>query len=121
MIGAAAVEEEDWRAAESTEDDVHPAVVIDVSEGGTARSQLRGHAGISALKATVMIKRKQRQLFVAQGSVNLLDIVQHVALRHEKILPAIIVEVFKAHTPAGTARGQGAQAGFKTLVAEGAG
>jgi len=104
MIATATVEEQDWRAAESRDEDVDPAVVVDVAKGGAACSQRRGHAGIGALETAVVIQRKQRQLLVAQGSVNLLDIVQHVALCDEKVLPAVIVEIFEAHAPAGAAR-----------------
>src|SRR5258708_2576174 len=121
MIATATVEEQDWRAAESRDEDVDPAVVVDVAKGGAACSQRRGHAGIGALETSIVIQRKQRQLLVAQGSVNLRDITQHVALRDEKILPAVIVEIFEAHAPARAARGQGAQTGLKALIAEDAG
>src|SRR5258708_14814697 len=118
MIATATVEEQDWRAAESRDEDVDPAVVVDVAKGGAACSHARVHAGSGALETAVVIQRKQRQLLVAQESVNLLDIVQHVALCDEKVLPAVIVEIFEAHAPAGAARGQCAQAGLKALIAE---
>src|SRR5260221_13617060 len=118
MIATATVEEQDWRAAESRDEDVDPAVVVDVAKGGAACSQRRGHAGIGALETAVVIQRKQRQLLVAPGSVNLLDIVQHVALCDEKVLPAVIIEIFQAHAPPGAARGQCAQAGLNALIAE---
>src|SRR5882724_1085899 len=41
-----------------------------------------------------------------------------MALRHEQILPAIIVEIFQADAPTGTSRSQGAETAFQTLIAE---
>ena len=68
----------------------------------------------------MVIERDQRQFLIAQGSVDLFNIIEHVALRHEQIFPAVVVEIFQANAPAGTSRSQRAEAGFKALIAEGA-
>src|SRR5437879_13497641 len=48
-----------------------------------------------------------------QGVVNVLDIIQNVALGHEQVLPAIVVEVLQANTPARAACSKRAQTGFE--------
>src|SRR5437879_8421882 len=48
-----------------------------------------------------------------QGVVNVLDIIQNVALGHEQVLPAIVVEVLQANTPARAACSKRAQTGFQ--------
>ncbi len=58
-------------------------------------------AGIGALEASIVIERQQRRLFVMQHVVDLLYVVEHVALRYEQVLPAVVVEVLEAYTPAG--------------------
>src|SRR5260221_2609090 len=79
MIATATVEEQDWRAAESRDEDVDPAVVVDVAKGGAACSQRRGHAGIGALETAVVVQREQWQVPVCDCSVDLLEIAQHGA------------------------------------------
>src|SRR6266436_1169675 len=108
MLAPAAIQQQNGRTAERCYEDVHPAVVVDVAEGGSAGSQRRGHARVRALETAAAIQRKQRQLLVVQRGVNLLDIIENVALRDEEILPAVIVEILQAHAPAGAARGQSA-------------
>jgi len=41
-----------------------------------------------------------------------------MALRHEQILPAVVVEIFQANSPTGTAGGQRAETAFEALVAK---
>src|SRR5580704_16849647 len=41
-----------------------------------------------------------------------------MALRHEQIFPAVVVEIFEADTPSGTPGSQCAEAGFQALIAE---
>src|ERR1700758_5248901 len=103
MVRAAVIEKQNWWAAQCGEDDVHPAVVIDVPESSSARGQRRSYPRIDALEATIVIDGQQRHFFVAQRSIDLLHIVQDVALRHEEVLPAVIIEVFETHAPTGAA------------------
>src|SRR5260370_25588902 len=98
------VEEQHRRTAESSQDNIHKPVVIDVAERGASCSHGSSHTGISAFEMAVMIQREQRQFLISQRRINLLNIVEDVALRHEKIFPAVVVEVFPTHAPAGTAR-----------------
>lgn len=95
-----AVEKQHGRSTENADHDVHLAIIIDVSKGGTARGQRRGYPRIGALEMAVVIHRQQWQFFIAQRSVNLLNIVQHVALRNEQIFPTIIVKIFQSRAPA---------------------
>src|SRR5262249_19905954 len=59
---------------------------------------------------------QQRNVLITQGRIDLLHIVEHVALRHKQVLPAVVVEVLKAHAPSGTERSQRSQATFQALV-----
>src|SRR5260370_41707208 len=88
------VEKQHWRTPRGRNESVHPAVVVDVAKGRTARSQRRGDAGLGSFEASVMIEGQQWNFFVAQGSVDLLNVVEDVALRDEKIFPPIFVEIF---------------------------
>ena len=69
---------------------------------------------------TVVIHRQQRQLLIAQRSVNLLNIVQYMALRNEQIFPTIIIDIFQSRAPAGTARRQRANASLQARTVESA-
>ena len=64
-------------------------------------------------KRPVVIEREQWRLFVVQHVVNLFDVVQHVALRDEQILPAVVVEILEAHAPTGACRGEHPQASLQ--------
>src|SRR6202167_399896 len=97
---------------------VHPAIVIDIAECGAAAGYRGSDPRIGALEAAIVIEREQRRLFVMQHVINLLDIVQHVALRDEQILPAIVVEILEANAPAGAGSREQAQAGLQTAIAE---
>src|SRR6516162_9699159 len=105
MIAATAVEEEDGSAPKSREDNIHPAVVINVSKGCTAPSEWRAHPGIGEFEVAFVIHRQKRQHFIFQRRVDVVNVVEHVTLRNEQILPAVVVEIFEAHAPAGAARG----------------
>src|SRR5713226_2975307 len=65
-----------------------------------------------------MIQGQQRRFSIVQGVVDGLDVVQNVALGYQQILPAVIVEVFQADSPAGAACRQRAEAGFETSIGE---
>src|ERR1700686_668993 len=41
-----------------------------------------------------------------------------MALSDEQVLPAVVVEIFQADTPSGTAGGECAEAGFETSIGE---
>src|SRR6266550_667699 len=47
-----------------------------------------------------------------------LDVIQNVALSDEQVLPAVVIEVFQAGAPAGTAGAKCTEADFETLIAE---
>src|SRR6266404_3471459 len=118
MAACGAVEEQHGRTAESRQNNIHKTVVVDVAEGRAARGNGSSHAGIGAFEMTIIIQREQRQFLVSQRSVDLLDVVEYVALGDEKILPAVVVEIFQAHAPAGTARGKCAKTGLQALIGE---
>src|SRR5262244_898462 len=119
MIPAARpVEEQDRGAAKRCDHNVDPAIVIDISKRCAPRSPRRGNTRVGPLKMSVLIESEQWKLLVAERSVDLLNIVEHVALRDKKVFPSIVIKVFETHAPPGTPRCEGAQAGFETLVAE---
>src|ERR1700679_614913 len=90
-----------------------------MAECGAAASDRGCDPPIGALEAAIVIEREQRRLFVVQHVVNLLDIVEHMALRYEQILPAVIVEILEANAPTGTGSREQTQAGLQTAIAEG--
>src|SRR5258705_5986373 len=118
IISAATVEKKNRRSAEARDHGVHAPVIINISKGHAACCERLGNAGIGAFEMSLMIQREERQFPVAQGSVNVLHIIEHVTLRDEQILPAVIVEIFHANAPAGTHRRQGAKSGLQTGVIE---
>src|SRR6266849_3376928 len=119
-MAAAAVEEQHRRTAESGQNDIDKTIVVDVAERGAACSNRRRHTGIGAFEMAVMIQREQRQFLISQRSVDLLNVIEDVALGNEKILPAVVVEIFQAHAPAGTARSKSAEASLQALIGESA-
>src|SRR6266404_5447970 len=91
MAAAAAVEEQHGRTAESCQNNIHKPIVIDVTECCAACSNRSRRAGIGAFEMAAMIQREQRQFLISQRSIDLLNVIEDVALRHEKIFPAVVV------------------------------
>src|SRR5207248_3372241 len=83
-----------------------------------ARCNGNSRARIGAFEMAIAIQGEQRQFFISQRGVNLLNVVENVALRREKVLPAIVVKIFQPYTPAGAAGSKSAEAGLKTLIGE---
>ena len=50
--------------------------------------------------------------------VNSFHVVQHVALRDEEVLPAVIIEILEPHTPSGASRGNQPEPRLKASIAE---
>src|SRR6266851_424543 len=120
MATGGSVEKQHRRTAESGQNNIHKTIVIDVAERGAACSNRRRHTGIGAFEMAVMIQREQRQFLISQRSIDLLNVIEDVALGNEKILPAVVVEIFQAHAPAGTARSKSAEASLQALIGESA-
>src|SRR5579863_4175383 len=53
-----------------------------------------------------------------QGRVDVLHIVQDMALRDEQIFPTVVVKIFQAYAPAGASTREHTQAGFETTITE---
>src|SRR6266851_3994075 len=76
-----------------------------ISKSQSSGGDWDGNSRVGALKTAILIQRQQRRLQIMQGLVDGLDIVQYVALGHEQILPAVVVEVLQANAPARAACG----------------
>src|SRR6266851_8639134 len=100
MATGGPVEKQHRRTAESCQNNIDKTIVIDVAERGAACSNRRRDTGIGAFEMAVMIQREERQLLVSQRSIDLLNVIEDVALRYEKVLPTSVVEIFKSHPPA---------------------
>src|SRR5258708_18432928 len=96
----------------------HPAIIVQVSKGQPAPRHWNCNSRFRALESSTMIQGEEGRLQIMQGMVDGLDVVQHVALGDEQVLPAVVVEVFHANAPSGTAGGERAEAGFKPLIGE---
>src|SRR5690242_19361923 len=115
---AAAVKQPNRWPAQTGDYRIHVPIVIDVTKGYAAGRHRLGDAGIGAFEPPLVIQREQWHFFVTQGSVNVLHIVEHVALRDKKILPTVVVEILQAYTPAGTHGCQSAESGLQAAVVE---
>src|SRR5262249_47561516 len=65
-----------------------------------------------------LIYREHRHFPVPQRRINLFDIVEHVSLGHEKVIPPIVVEIFETYTPTRTPAGEHAQASLQAPITE---
>src|SRR5256884_6829481 len=65
-----------------------------------------------------MIQRQQRRLQIVQRMVDVFHIIQDVALGHEQVLPAVVVEVLQTHAPARTPCGERAKTRFQVTTGE---
>src|SRR5713226_8642701 len=97
---------------------IHPAIIVQVSKGQPAPRHWNCNSRFRALETSTMIQGEQGRLQIIQGMVDGFDVVQHMTLGDEQVLPAVVVEVFHANAPSGTAGGERAEAGFKTLIGE---
>src|SRR5690242_2825989 len=50
--------------------------------------------------------------------IDLLNVIEDVTLRHKKILPAVIVEIFQADSPPRASAGKRAQSGLQASITE---
>src|SRR5579862_7679014 len=91
ICSAATIEKKNGRAAETGNYGIHAAVVVDIAEGGSTSRERLGDTRFDAFEMSVVIQSDQGEFPVAQGSINILNIVEDVALGDEQILPAVIV------------------------------
>src|SRR6202008_1617930 len=87
------------RRAPYCHDAVLPAVVIQIAESRASSGPWDVRTGICSLKTSLVIHGQQRQFFILQRGIDLLYVIEHVALRDEKIFPSVVVEVFEADAP----------------------
>src|SRR5690349_742936 len=71
VLLAAAVEEYLRMFAEHSDHYVHPAIIVQISEGSPARRHRQRGAGIHWFKTAIVIQRQQRNFPVMERGVNL--------------------------------------------------
>src|SRR3982074_2255487 len=118
MLFAAAVEKNLWRTTQDRHYHILPSVIVQVAEGGSASGYGSSAAGIHALEVAIVIHRQQRQLPIVKRRIDLFDVVQNMALRDEKVLPAIVAKIFQANSPARASTREHTQAGLETGITE---
>src|SRR5258706_14254571 len=102
MRGSSPVHKDLGVPPENSDDSVHRAIVVQIAEcDATSRYQFV-RSWIYRLEAATVIQRKQRGFQIVQGGVDLLHIVQNMALRDKQILLPVIIEIFEAYAPTGT-------------------
>src|SRR5580704_6510643 len=114
---SASVHEHLRMATKTGHDHVLPSVIIKITERSPASSCGRS-SGFNALESAIVIDRKQRQFQIMQRRIDVLHIVEHMALRNEEILPSVIVKIFQPNAPAGASTRQRTQASFEAAIAE---
>ena len=97
MPSAAVIHQHQRLATQRSNHHVHPAIVIQIAEGSTAAGYRRCDSGVGALEAPIVIESQQRWFFVMQHVIDRFHVVQHVALRDEQVLPAVVIEIFEAY------------------------
>src|ERR1700690_1588173 len=118
MLPAAPVEKDLWRTAQNCHNDILPSVIVEIAESGSAARRRGGAAGIGTFEPAIVIHGQQWQLQIVKRRIDLLDVIQNMALRDKKILPARVVKILQANAPARASTGKHAQAGLKTAITE---
>src|SRR5258706_6214300 len=103
---------------ENSDDSVHRAIVVQFGECDATSGYQFVRSWIYRLEAATVIQRKQRGFQIVQGWVDLLDIVQNMALRDKQILLPVIIEIFEADAPTGSHSRQHGHSGGQSAIAE---
>ena len=80
MPAASPVEEHLWMAPENAGHHVHPTIIIQVTESGSAPGNGNNGPQVGALEPAIVIQREHWRFQVVQGRIDLLHVVQHMAL-----------------------------------------
>ena len=86
--------------AQNCLDDIHPSVIVDIAEGRAAAGYLHRCSGVPKLKMSLPVKGQHRCLQIMNCRRHLVYIIHNMALHHEEILPAVVIEILQPHAPA---------------------
>src|SRR6267143_1628741 len=118
MLFSAPVEKNLRMIAEDGHDHVLPSIVVQIAESCTTSRCRCSTAGIGALEAAGTINGEEGQLPIVERRIDLLYVIEDMALRDKEIFPAVVVKIFQPHSPARASAGQNPQPGYQTAVAE---
>src|SRR6266852_2089293 len=100
MLFAAAVEKYLRMIAEDSHHHILPSIVVQIAESCTTSGCRCSTAGIGSLEAAGTINGQQGQFPIMERRIDLLYVIDDMALRDKEIFPAIVVKIFQPHSPA---------------------
>src|SRR5262245_43505786 len=101
MICAAAIEQQQRPAAERRDDNVDVSVIVDIAKSGASCGYGWQTWQIEFYELAIGIAEQGGGLPIPQAGMDLLHIVEHVALSYEQVFPAVVVEIVQPGAPAG--------------------
>src|ERR1700686_567355 len=101
MLLTASIHEHLGRCAQPRGYHIHPPIIIKITERRAPSGYRNVAARIGPLKVPMFVDRKQWRLEVMQGRIKHLHVVDHMRLRNEDVLPAIVFEILQADPPSG--------------------
>jgi hypothetical protein len=93
MIRAPWIEQDQRTAPEHRHHGVNISVIVQISKSGAASGYCGPTWNVQLLELAGRIPEQDGWLEVAQPGMNLLQVIQHVALRYKQILPSVIIEI----------------------------
>src|SRR5438094_6188578 len=100
MLLAATIDQYQRMPTERGHHCVFPPIVIQIAECRSAPSNRNRDPGVSAFEPPIVVDRQHWQFRIVKRRVDLFYVVQHMTLRHEQILPAVVVEILQPNSPA---------------------
>src|SRR5439155_17527493 len=79
---------------------VFPPIVIQIAECRSTAGNRNRDFGVSTFKLAVVVDRQHGQVRIVKRRVDLLHVVEHMPLRDEQALPAVVVEILQPNSPA---------------------
>src|SRR5229473_1004971 len=100
MLFAASVHQDERVSAKNGYHGVYPAVIVQIAKSQTATRDGGRDSRDGAFETAILIQGEQRWLEIMQRVIDGFHVIEHVTLRDEQVLPAIVVEIFQAYAPA---------------------
>src|SRR3954452_3444556 len=95
--------DDDWRSTEDGDNHIHNTVVVQIPKRCSPPCDSGQRVELVPRKLPLPVAIQSRRLEIMETRVDLLDVVQNMALSGKHVLPSIVVEILQPDSPTGTA------------------
>src|SRR5580692_12969730 len=115
---AATIEIELRSVAQRSSDDIHPAVVVQITERRAAAGHGQIRSRVGSFETACTVQGQQGRFAVAQRIIVGLDVVEDMSLDNKGVFPSVVVKIFQSDSPARHVAREDAKTCFQFLRAE---